>query len=218
MISNLKLFLIALSFPLILAGCQTTNNALSEKIRVPCSSHAYDFSPEFSSDYVCLTFSNSSTNSNIERIVYHSTDHTTLVDLTNYKGKGFYISIEQNIKNAATLDFEKQFTSSAKNVNNIKGKQLLSNVKLKFLILDEKRKTALWTAKTYVAGETYYGFSFAKLITRTDKKYQFAGYYMENTNTPMTREHIETVLKSFVFKGEKQSTIAISGSVETRLQ
>jgi len=217
MTRNLKSLLLAISFLLILAGCQTTTTANMGKTAVPCSSHSYDFLHVYNQDSECLTFSYPQ-NATVERTSNFSNGHAVVVDLIEYNSNEFYRNTEKKFLNANIFDFEGQVTGSAKNIsNNKQAKQFLTNMKFKFLDSDDAKKLAVWTAKSYAIGKTYHGYSFVKLFTRANRKYQFVGFYMENSNTPMRREDFKIALNRLSFRSEINSEKTTSDSAEERL-
>lgn len=199
MASILKIFLIAIFSPLILAGCQTTSNGVSERIGVPCTSHTFDFSVGVNSSYSCFKYSNSFNRTDVERMTYHSNTYAILVDLIKYKNNNFYKTAERDFRNASKYDLEAQVKSGAKDTEIKLVKQFLANMEFKFLDSDNVTNNIVWAAKTSANDITFRGYAFAKLITRGDEKYQFTGYYMKNTDTRMKREVFDVLLEKFRF-------------------
>jgi len=154
----------------------------------------------------------------VERTSNFSNGHAVVVDLIEYNSNDFYRQAEKQFKRVHTFNFEGQITGSAKNINNNKeAKQFLANMKLKFLDSDDAKMLAIWTAKSYAFGKTYHGYSFTKLFARADKKYQFVGYYMKNSNTPMLRKDFDAVLGGLSFRDKINSQTFTSNSAEERL-
>ncbi|MEH6474980.1 MAG: hypothetical protein V7727_04790 [Sneathiella sp.] len=204
MVSNLKSNLIGISFLLVLAGCQTTNTAITDKTVVPCSSQSFDFLHAYNQYSVCLTFDYPQ-NATVERTVNFSNERAIFLDLISYNSNVFFEKAKKKFLSPHTFNLEHQITSSAKNADNKEAKQFLTNMKFKFQTSDEAKQLAVWSAKSYANGKTYHGYAFVKLFTVANKKYQFAGFFMEISNTPTTRERFETALDSFEFRGEINS-------------